>query len=549
MLFRCGKKYSIFSASMIAFAGICVGGEMDQTRREAESFARKNSSTALESAKKISLDGFERGESFDPDATKNQILNGNFPKNESVDFVLSEEMRKNSAQAFLDSDEYLFTRAEEILGGSETISQVEVDQGSLKKCFQSGEPYVVSYERILKNESYWTEELTEEIRVCRSHEETEKHYWKSDAKKAKKRMEDKFSRDPLIKSYHVEISGGGISSDYKVTGTYRHIDNCDRCKKQKIKVVVIKPSEKIDNEYWEYSDPKGEEILQSPDGRLIRVDCLETKEGKCIREKLSFLESYPERNDCAFLKSQKCTLVSSKCLHNTERGCALWEKTFRCFNGFAPKGVDRGDVYGTDLEMEYPDPNGSFAEVSAKLSIFAEMKSDIERSGGNAQGVRLFGGKNFKCSKNVMDNLLYDCCSSLKGLTTEVGLSQCNADEIALAEMRSKGLCHYVGKKSEKTLGIKTSDSHVFCCFNSKLSRVLQEQGRKQLGIDWGSAEDSKCSGFSHSQIEKLDFNKLDLTEMYEDVMDKVPGDIEGRLKKFEARLEDVQGKMEERVR
>lgn len=101
------------------------------------------------------------------------------------------------------------------------------------------------------------------------------------------------------------------------------------------------------------------------------------------------------------------------------------------------------------------------------------------------------------CSKNVADNLIYDCCFSFKGLAKEMKLSKCSKEELTLAEMREQGLCHYVGKHSEKVLDLwKSSDGHVFCSFQSKLARVFEEEARYQQHMGWDKAKEPDCRGF-----------------------------------------------------
>ena len=51
--------------------------------------------------------------------------------------------------------------------------------------------------------------------------------------------------------------------------------------------------------------------------------------------------------------------------------------------------------------------------------------------------------------------------------------------------------------------------------FGSKLGRILQQQGRAQLGIGWSS-----CRGLTVAEIEGIDFARLDLSEFTENLMD-----------------------------
>jgi hypothetical protein len=52
------------------------------------------------------------------------------------------------------------------------------------------------------------------------------------------------------------------------------------------------------------------------------------------------------------------------------------------------------------------------------------------------------------------------------------------------------------------------------CCYNSKLSRIINQQGRAQLGLDMRA-----CDGFTTAQIQQLDWSKIDLTEFIADML------------------------------
>lgn len=59
-----------------------------------------------------------------------------------------------------------------------------------------------------------------------------------------------------------------------------------------------------------------------------------------------------------------------------------------------------------------------------------------------------------------------------------------------------------------------------FCCFNSHLARIINEQGRSQVGKTWGSdtARNPDCSGFSVAELQRLDFSRMDLSEFYAEI-------------------------------
>jgi conjugal transfer mating pair stabilization protein TraN len=102
----------------------------------------------------------------------------------------------------------------------------------------------------------------------------------------------------------------------------------------------------------------------------------------------------------------------------------------------------------------------------------------------------------------------------------------CTEDEAYLQMKRGSNLCHYVGNYcSGKFLGYCYERKQSYCCFNSRLARIIQEQGRPQLGKSWGSGESPNCSGFTTddpNELEKLDFSTMDLSEFMAEVMANV---------------------------
>ena len=97
-----------------------------------------------------------------------------------------------------------------------------------------------------------------------------------------------------------------------------------------------------------------------------------------------------------------------------------------------------------------------------------------------------------------------------------VGLGNCSEEERSLAEERHTGNTHYLGKRcTRRILGICVRRERSWCVFGSKLGRILQEAARSQLGIGWGS-----CRGFTVGEMERIDFEAVDLSEFTEDLMD-----------------------------
>ena len=71
--------------------------------------------------------------------------------------------------------------------------------------------------------------------------------------------------------------------------------------------------------------------------------------------------------------------------------------------------------------------------------------------------------------------------------------------------------------------------SEDYCCYGSKLVRILNEQGKAQLGMQWGKANEPDCEGFLIAQFLQLDLSRMDFREVYAEFVDaaKLPDEIE----------------------
>ena len=102
-------------------------------------------------------------------------------------------------------------------------------------------------------------------------------------------------------------------------------------------------------------------------------------------------------------------------------------------------------------------------------------------------------------------------------------MMSCDEDSGALAIKRGQDLCHKVGSYcSSKAFGGCSEKTEGWCCFPSKLGRIINEQGREQIGKSWGDPKNPDCTGFSVADLQKLDFSKMDLTEFIMDIQGSV---------------------------
>lgn len=93
-------------------------------------------------------------------------------------------------------------------------------------------------------------------------------------------------------------------------------------------------------------------------------------------------------------------------------------------------------------------------------------------------------------------------------------MMKCEEEDQITSMKKGQNLCHKVGSYcASKFLGSCVSKKESYCCFPSVLGRIVQEQGRPQIGRGWGDKEEPDCSGFTLEEIGKLDFSKMNFSE------------------------------------
>ena len=163
---------------------------------------------------------------------------------------------------------------------------------------------------------------------------------------------------------------------------------------------------------------------------------------------------------------------------------------------------------GAGCETVRAQSNTGFVEATSRLNMAIELGGEeFDRD-----DMRFFKGARRVCTIRWFG--LANCCTNSGAL---VGLAGCSAEEIELAKERHGGNTRYLGKYCAKRtfFGVCIRRARAWCVFGSKLGRILQEQGRSQLGVGW-----SDCRGLTVAEIERIDFASLDLSEFTENLMD-----------------------------
>ena len=259
-------------------------------------------------------------------------------------------------------------------------------------------------------------------------------------------------------------------------------------------------------------------------------------------------------NDCGELEgNRQCTFLREDCLDDPQNGeCKVKEKVYRCPTpdaptSNAPQYICGNDVYCINGDCE---PITREASTEFKNALVALHAIDDASKGLDPNNLTVFSGTRDTCHKPVF-GLINCCAGKVSGaLTVAAGgaalaggpaaiaalatpflaLFACSQDEMKLDIKDRMGFCHKVGTWcSSSFLGICKTKRTAYCCFESKLSRVLQEQGRLQLNKPWGQPKNEQCKGFTIAEFQRLDLSRMDFTEVYADFLDaaKLPDEVQ----------------------
>lgn len=556
------KKFTFFIIMLLlSLTDYGIAGRSDSIKNiksQGKDIGKRESSKALKLAKEFSVENITpeslKGQTFNPKEALGNIKEGNKPESASYDFLTDVKVMKNQEKNKNFHSEELFLKKSELISQGQ-IQEEEIIEHSIEKCNQSANPALISFTRTLNINV----EEKNKAKICLGHESHDYHSSWHNSKDSASIFRNNFSNDPTIKTFEVEIIPlHHHEYKYDVRVKWTHDNDTSMCDHYE-----FEKSYEESGENWVYDDQTLFELSKSPDCTFIEQKCLDSTTTKiingieisrpCWKEQLIFLYKFPEIKECEFLISKNCEQIKQDCIRSSSLGCAVWEHSFKCFSKVKRKNATGYDEFfglaKNEWETEYA-PNKSFAEVTSKLAVFQELKKELELAQTvDASNLQIFNGKKMECKKSVTENLMYDCCFNNSGLAKQIGLSKCDADEISLAEMCENGLCHYVGSYAEQFAGLwKSSDAHVYCCYPSKLARIIIEEGREQLGIQWGKPKHPNCKGFSIGELTKLNFSQMDISEAFDVKTKNLPDHFQKKIDDFQNRLKEEIKIKEEQV-
>lgn len=259
------------------------------------------------------------------------------------------------------------------------------------------------------------------------------------------------------------------------------------------------------------TSPKNE--TRTIDGEPVQQDHFEEHyEYACLKA---------SNKSCAGLREKGCYQINSVCKEKMGDVCVLWEQSYRCPTGKRStkmfRSTNKSNPYcltGNCVDTSY-EANGEMMTVMSQLAALKEVQDDLRNY------KVIFKGNPRACTRHCVN--FKDCCGSEKGWGVSVHLAECDKDEKELRQLRNKNLCIQVGTYcAEKVLGVCIRKKTSFCCYGTKMARLIQQNGRSQLGLGFGAPKSPDCSGFSAEELSRIDFSGIDFSEIFEDIRSKV---------------------------
>ncbi|MFH8136378.1 type-F conjugative transfer system mating-pair stabilization protein TraN [Pantoea osteomyelitidis] len=328
------------------------------------------------------------------------------------------------------------------------------------------------------------------------------------------------------------LSGTSCSGNGSCTGTLdNNIFNDLTSGKTRLTltlVMQVKSREWVPRVEWSESCP-----FSKTEGAMTGSQCVEpggnrtvVVEGKtynihqnCWKWQDIYLTQTETEGTCGeYMRDPACTVTRSQCADTVDGFCVSQQVTYSCERKKTGNGqICGGEFFCTDGSCAQGQTGTSnmFGQAVSVLAAVAAAGKDVAEL--NGENVRAFTGEAKSCKKMAAG--FNNCCKD-SGWGQDVGLSSCSSDEKALGKAKEKKLTVYVGEYcSKKDLGVCLEKKRGYCQFDSKLARIVQEQGRRdQLGVGFGSGKSPDCRGITVDELQRLDFGRMNFSDFYSDL-------------------------------
>lgn len=267
---------------------------------------------------------------------------------------------------------------------------------------------------------------------------------------------------------------------------------------------------------------------------LVSMDCTEEQtEWTCASTEYT--------SDCGALETDPgCSLTNSVCYSMDEDGvCGAFEQTYQCGSADSQAfdatceavNVTVGGVTQSIPHDTNDDIGIALVGIEALNTMASEFEHDmsiIDRLLGNVEGdfdVQYFSATRRRCRIGILGTI--NCCADSGWALGSI--AECNSGEVALYGAKQAGAAVYMSTYcSQRFLFVCAQRSRRYCTYNSRIARIISEQGLRQL---YGSFS---CRAMTQAEMEAIDWSLIDfssaLGDAFEGVGSIAPSDLSGLI-------------------
>jgi conjugal transfer mating pair stabilization protein TraN len=230
-------------------------------------------------------------------------------------------------------------------------------------------------------------------------------------------------------------------------------------------------------------------------------------------------------------------MVAEDCISNEEEGglkyCGNLKRKFGCKREISweeekTELIKEGDnVDGKDLlcaalcldgncdavKKANMEQDKDLTQAVAMLNALKDAKKGIVGD----DLINVFKGSDEHCDKKLAGYT--NCCTKMGGWGKALGAG-CSAEAKNLAKKRKEKKCVEIGTFCKtKFLGACVIKRTTFCCYDSIIAKIINQEAKKQLGRNNGYAENPNCTGLNKEDLERIDLSNVDFTEFYEEIV------------------------------
>jgi conjugal transfer mating pair stabilization protein TraN len=183
--------------------------------------------------------------------------------------------------------------------------------------------------------------------------------------------------------------------------------------------------------------------------------------------------------------------------------CSKWQDNFQCNSCGTP-----GSLVPFCMPTSSP-PNTNFQQAATMMALVKEVENGFDKD-----TLRIFTGTPKRCDYSTIGTIIIDCCSDDPSRM----LGNCSDEEVSLASDKKANEVIYVGTRCVEWVNgglvkICTRKEDTYCTFTSMLGRMVQQQGKPQLGMNFGTPDLPDCDGFTLNEFASLNFQAMNWSE------------------------------------